>query len=131
AKVNLVLIAAFLTLIGYSMNDTIVVYDRIRENLGRSKVIRSQIINDAVNQVIVRSIRTSMTVWVVVLVQFLFSRGTGSVLEGFAFVMVVGVLSGTYSSIFIAAPLLLFLPHYGKKLTERPALLAVMIVATA
>jgi SecD/SecF fusion protein len=128
AKVNLVLIAAFLTLIGYSMNDTVVVYDRIRENLGRSRVIVSHVINDAVNQVIVRSIRTSMTVWVVVLVQFLFSHGTGSVLEGFAFVMVVGVISGTYSSIFIAAPLLMFLPHYWKKFSAKPSVAAAMVV---
>jgi len=130
AKVNLVLIAAFLTLIGYSSNDTIVVFDRIRENLGRSRVVLSTIINDAVNQVIVRSIRTSMTVWIVVLVQFLFSRGTGSVLEGFAFVMVVGVISGTYSSIFIAAPLLLFLPVYGKRLAARPNVAMGMVIAT-
>lgn len=130
AKVNLVLIAAFLTLIGYSMNDTIVVFDRIREDLGRSKVIRSTLVNEAVNQTIVRSIRTSMTVLIVVLVQLIFSHGTGSVLEGFAFVMVVGVISGTYSSIFMAAPLLLFLPHYSKQLTARPAVLGVMIAAT-
>jgi SecD/SecF fusion protein len=130
AKVNLVLIAAFLTLIGYSMNDTIVVFDRIREDLGRSKVIRSSLVNEAINQTIVRSIRTSMTVFIVVLVQFLFSHGTGSVLEGFAFVMVVGVVSGTYSSIFMAAPLLLFLPHYAKKLTANHLLFAAMLLAT-
>jgi SecD/SecF fusion protein len=130
AKVNLVLIAAFLTLIGYSMNDTIVVFDRIREDLGRSKVVKSSLVNEAINQTIVRSIRTSMTVLVVVLVQLLFSHGTGSVLEGFAFVMVVGVVSGTYSSIFMAAPLLLFLPHYSKKLFRNPSLLVAMIVAS-
>jgi SecD/SecF fusion protein len=130
AKVNLVLIAAFLTLIGYSMNDTIVVFDRIREDLGRAKVVRSALVNEAINQTIVRSIRTSMTVFVVVLVQFAFSHGTGSVLEGFAFVMIVGVVSGTYSSIFMAAPLLLFLPHYAKALLGRPALFGMMLVAT-
>lgn len=130
AKVNLVLIAAFLTLIGYSMNDTIVVFDRIRENLGRSKVVLSTTVNDAVNQTIVRSIRTSMTVFIVVLVQFAFNWRTGSVLEGFSFVMTVGVISGTYSSIFIAAPLLLFLPSYKEKLFRRPAVTAAMFVAT-
>ncbi len=130
AKVNLVLIAAFLTLIGYSSNDTIVCFDRIRENLGRSRVILSSIINESINEVIVRSIRTSMTVWIVVLVQLVLSYGTGSVLEGFAFVMVVGVVSGTYSSIFIAAPLLLFLPLYSKQFLKSHGAATAMGVAT-
>ena len=130
AKVNLVLIAAFLTLIGYSMNDNMVVFDRIRETLGKRKVVNSTLVNDAINLTLVRSIRTSVTVFAVVLAQALFAFGTGSPLEGFAFVMVVGVIASTYSSIFIAAPLLLFLPVYLKKFTEKAWLTASMVVAT-
>jgi SecD/SecF fusion protein len=130
AKINLVLIAAFLTLIGYSMNDTIVVFDRIRENMGRSKVVRSKVVNEAVNQTLTRSIRTSITTWIVVLIQFILNRGTGSVLEGFAWVMVIGVISGTYSSIFIAGPLLLFLPGYWRKLSANRKLLMGQLIAT-
>ena len=130
AKINLVLIAAFLTLIGYSMNDTIVVFDRIRENLGKRKVVRSAIVNEAVNQTLTRSIRTSITTWIVVLIQFVLNRGSGSVLEGFAWVMVIGVISGTYSSIFIAGPLLLFLPGYWRKLSANHARLWVQLAVT-
>lgn len=130
AKLNLVLIAAFLTLIGYSMNDNMVVFDRIREMLGKRRVVTSSMVNDAINLTLVRSIRTSVTVFAVVLAQSIFSFGTGSALEGFAFVMVIGVLTSMYSSIFIAAPLLLFLPVYLKRLATRPGLTAAMIVAT-
>jgi SecD/SecF fusion protein len=130
AKINLVLIAAFLTLIGYSMNDTIVVFDRIRENLGRGKVVLSGLVNEALNQTLTRSIRTSITTFLVVFIQFLFNRGTGSVLEGFAFVMVLGVVCGTYSSIFIAAPLLLFLPVFWKIFSKRPQLAMAQVVIT-
>jgi SecD/SecF fusion protein len=130
AKVNLVLIASFLTLIGYSMNDTIVIFDRIRENLGRSKVVRSRIVNDSINQTFARSIRTGLTVFLAVIVQFFFNRNLGSSIEGFAWVMIVGSISGSYSSIFIAAPMLLFLPGYGKKLMKRRGLLISMVVAT-
>ena len=130
AKINLVLIAAFLTLIGYSMNDTIIVFDRIRENLGKSKVIRSTTVNDGVNQTLIRSIRTSVTTWVVVALQFALNYGSGSVLEGFAFVMVIGVISGSYSSIFIAGPLLLFLPDYWRKLSANRTRLWIQIALT-
>lgn len=130
AKINLVLIASFLTLIGFSMNDTIVIFDRIRENLGRSKVIRSRVINDSVNQTIVRSIRTSLTTWFVVLVQFVLNRGMGSVLEGFAWVMVIGCIAGAYSTIFIASPILLFLPGYGQKLTANRRVFVAMVIST-
>ncbi len=115
-KINLPVIASFLTLIGYSMNDTIVVFDRIRENLGRSTHPGSGLIDGSINQTIARSIRTSMTVWLVAVVLFVFNMGAASSLEGFAFVMVIGVLTGTYSSVAIASPLLLFLPLYGASL---------------
>jgi preprotein translocase SecF subunit len=130
AKVNLVLIAAFLTLIGYSMNDKMVVFDRIRETLGKRRVITSELVNDAINLTLVRSIRTSVTVFAVVLAQSLFSFGTGSALEGFAFVMVIGVVASMYSSIFIAAPLLLFLPFYLNKMRAAPLRTFVMAIAT-
>lgn len=119
AKVNLVLIAAFMTLIGYSMNDTIVIFDRIRENLGRSKVVRSRIVNDSINQTLSRSLRTAIIVFATVLAQFVFNRNLGSPIEGFAWVMIVGSIAGSYSSIFIAAPLLLFLPAYTKRLLAK------------
>jgi len=131
AKVSLVLIAAFLTLIGYSMNDTIVIFDRIRENLGRSKVIRARMINDATNQTFSRSIRTSIIVFLTVVAQFLFNRNLGSAIEGFAFVMTVGVVAGSYSTYFIAAPILLFLPGYGHKLMARPRFFAAMCATSA
>ncbi|HDQ45538.1 MAG TPA: protein translocase subunit SecF [bacterium] len=103
-EVSLKEIAAFLTLIGYSLNDTIVVYDRIRENL---KVMRSEelpnLINRSINQVLSRTAITSVTTFIVVLILYLFG---GEVLKGFAFVMVVGVIVGTYSSIFVASPLI-------------------------
>ncbi len=98
-------IAAFLTIVGYSLNDTIVVYDRIRENL---KVLRSEplsvIINKSINQTLSRTVITSGTTLIVVLILFLMG---GSVLRGFSFAMVIGVLVGTYSSIFVASPLVL------------------------
>jgi len=132
-KINLPVIAAFLTLIGYSMNDTIVVFDRIRENLGRSTHPGSGLINGSINQTLARSIRTSMTVWLVAVVLFVFNMGAASSLEGFAFVMVIGVLTGTYSSVAIAAPLLLFLPVYGANLRKlgnamQAALFATLVI---
>ncbi len=115
-KINLPVIAAFLTLIGFSMNDTIVVFDRIRENLGRSVIPDTRLLNASLNQTLARSIRTSMTVLVVAVTLFAVNYGAASSLEGFAFVMMVGVVAGTYSSVAIACPLLLFLPLYGARL---------------
>lgn len=104
-EISLKEFAAFLTIIGYSLNDTIVVYDRIRENL---KVLRSEelgsIINRSINQCLSRTVVTSLTTFIVVLVLFLFG---GEVIKGFAFAMLVGVVVGTYSSIFVASPLVL------------------------
>ncbi len=131
AKINLVLVAGFLTLIGYSMNDTIVVFDRIRENLGKSKVVRTKGVNTAINQTLSRSIRTSITTFLVVAVQFVLNLNTGSVLEGFAFVMMVGVVSGTYSSIFIAGPLLLFLPEFWRRFSGNRKRMWAQLVLTA
>lgn len=104
-EISLKEIAAFLTIVGYSLNDTIVVYDRIRENL---KVMRNEdlgtIINKSINQTLSRTVITSGTTFIVVLVLFLFG---GTVIHGFAFAMCIGVIVGTYSSIFVASPLVL------------------------
>jgi hypothetical protein len=111
ARLNLVTVAAYLTLIGYSINDTIVIFDRIRENRGASGRARlAEIIDKSVNQTMARTIRTSLTVWIVVLILLVFNYGANSALEGFAFVLTFGVLAGTYSTVFIASPTLLYLP---------------------
>ncbi len=103
-KIDLPSVAALLTLVGYSVNDTIVVFDRIREVRGKNPDLTPKMINDSVNQTLSRTILSSLTVWLVVFVLFLFG---GPGVHLFAFVMVVGVIVGTYSSIYIAAPLLL------------------------
>ncbi len=103
-KINLAMIAAFLTLIGYSLNDTIVVFDRIRENRGKGKQVTSRMITDSINQTISRTIMTSFTTFVVVLIMYIFG---GQNLRGFTFAIGLGVIVGTYSSIAIAAPIIL------------------------
>jgi len=102
---TLLIITALLTIAGYSLTDTVVVFDRIRENLRkhqRDPLIK--IINDALNQVLSRTILTSVTTLLAVLVLYLFG---GPVLRDFALVLIIGVIVGTYSSIFIASPILL------------------------
>jgi preprotein translocase subunit SecF len=103
-EMTLTVVAAILTLIGYSMNDTIVVFDRIRENL---KLIRrgtlSEIVNKSINQTLSRTVLTSGLTFLTVLSLFLFG---GEVLKGFSFALVIGILIGTYSSIAVAAPML-------------------------
>jgi SecD/SecF fusion protein len=103
-KIDLPAIAALLTLVGYSVNDTIVVFDRIREVRGKNPLLTPAMINDGVNQTLTRTILASMTVWLVVIVLYAFG---GEGVHLFAFVMIVGVIVGTYSSIYIASPLLL------------------------
>lgn len=98
-------IAAVLTVIGFSMNDTVIVYDRIRED---SKIMlvsdKASIINRAINQTLSRTVMTSLTVFLTILILFIFG---GEVTRGFAFAMLIGVITGTYSSIFVAAPVLM------------------------
>ena len=105
-EIELTVIAALLTLVGYSMNDTIVIFDRVREN---RKLTRKQpletLLNDSVNQTLSRTVLTSGLTFIAVLSLFLFG---GEVLRGFSFALVVGVLIGSYSSIFVASPLLLW-----------------------
>lgn len=103
-KIDLPAVAALLTLVGYSVNDTIVVFDRIREVRGKSPLLTEQMINDSANQTLTRTLLASTTVFLVVVVLFFFG---GEGVKLFAFVMCMGVIIGTYSSIFVAAPLLL------------------------
>lgn len=103
-KIDLPMVAAFLTLIGFSVNDTIVIFDRIREMKGKSPQLTEAMVNTAINQTLSRTILTSLTAWIVVVILYLFG---GEGLEGFSFCLVVGFLSGTYSTIYIAAPVLI------------------------
>ncbi len=103
-KIDLPMIAAFLTLIGFSVNDTIVIFDRIRELKGKSPHLTEELVNTAINQTLSRTILTSLTAWLVVVILYLFG---GEGLQGFSFCLVVGFLSGTYSTIYIAAPILI------------------------
>ena len=103
-EITLTVIAAILTLIGYSMNDTIVVFDRIRENLAMSrKETLSDVVNRSINQTLSRTVLTSGLTFLTVLSLYLFG---GEVLHGFSFALVIGILIGTYSSIAVAAPML-------------------------
>ena len=103
-KIDLPMIAAFLTLIGFSVNDTIVIFDRIREIKGKTPHLTEKMVNDALNQTLSRTILTSLTAWIVVVILYFFG---GEGLHGFAFALVVGFLSGTYSTIYIATPILI------------------------
>ena len=115
-KIDLPMIAAFLTLIGFSVNDTIVIFDRIRELKGKTPVLTTKMINDALNQTLSRTIITSFTAWLVVVILYLFG---GEGLQGFSFCLVVGFLSGTYSTIYIATPILV--DWVSKEKTPPPA----------
>jgi SecD/SecF fusion protein len=115
-KIDLPSVAALLTLVGYSVNDTIVVFDRIREVRGKDPQLTAQMINDSVNQTLSRTLLTSFSVWLVVIVLYVFG---GEGVHLFAFVMVVGVIVGTYSSIYIASPLLLIFGEGAKPSTVR------------
>jgi preprotein translocase subunit SecF len=103
-EISLTVIAAILTLVGYSMNDTIVVFDRIRENLRLSRrEPLTQLVNRSINQTLSRTVLTSGLTFITVLSLYIFG---GQVLKGFSFALVVGILIGTYSSIAVAAPML-------------------------
>ena len=103
-EIDQTFIAAILTIIGYSMNDTVIVFDRIREYMREQKGRdMKDVINDAINHTMSRTLMTSFTVFLVVLILFIFG---GEVTRGFAFAMLIGVITGTYSSIFIAMPVL-------------------------
>jgi SecD/SecF fusion protein len=103
-RINLTVVAGILTIMGYSMVDTIVVFDRIREIRGKFGHLSRQVINDAINQTLSRTLLTCSTTIVTVSVMYIFG---GPGVHGFTFVLLVGILVGTYSSVAIAAPLLL------------------------
>jgi SecD/SecF fusion protein len=105
-KISLEVVAALLTVIGYSLNDTIVVFDRIREVRGKRSEITADMINTSISQTLSRTILTSITTFIVVFILYWFG---GDAIHGFAFALVVGVVVGTYSSIFVASPALLWL----------------------
>ncbi len=104
-KIDLPMIGALLTIVGYSLNDTIVVFDRIRENRGKMKDVNERIINQSINQTLSRTLLTSITTLLAVVVMYVFG---GSGIHGFSFAMIVGVLVGTYSSVAVATPLVLY-----------------------
>ena len=104
--INLSIIAAVLTIVGYSMNDTVVIYDRVRENLGKyHKLEIASIANLSINETLARTIITSFTTLLALFSIFFLG---GEILKGFSFAMILGVFIGTYSSIFVASPILKF-----------------------
>ena len=112
-EISLPIIAAFLTIVGYSLNDTIVIFDRIRENVKASKrETYKKIINRSINESLSRTIITSLTTFFVVFVLFLFG---GEVIHNFALAMIIGVIVGTYSSIYIASPIIVQLHENAAK----------------
>jgi SecD/SecF fusion protein len=103
-EIDQAFIAALLTVLGYSMNDTVIVFDRIREYLNTyTNRNPTQVVNEALNKTLNRTIITSFTTLIVVLILFIFG---GSSIKGFAFALVVGIVVGTYSSLFIATPVM-------------------------
>jgi preprotein translocase subunit SecF len=119
-EISLTVIAAILTLIGYSMNDTIVVFDRIRENLALNRREKlADVVNRSINQTLSRTVLTSGLTFMTVLSLYLFG---GEVLHGFSFALVVGILIGTYSSIAVAAPMLVAYQDWRAKSGKKAAL---------
>ena len=106
-EINLSIVAAVLTIVGYSMNDTVVIYDRIRENLSKFSSLKiGEISNKSINETLSRTIITSATTLLALISIFILG---GEILRGFALAMIIGVLIGTYSSIFVASPILKYL----------------------
>ena len=115
-EINLSIIAAVLTIVGYSMNDTVVIYDRIRENLLKyTKISISDVSNLSINETLARTIITSVTTLLALVSIYILG---GEILRGFSFAMILGVLIGTYSSIFVASPILKFLKVSHKTLEK-------------
>ncbi len=113
-QISLPIVAAFLTIIGYSLNDTIVIFDRIREIRGKSPTLTADMINASVNQTLSRTLLTSLTTLIVVVILYFFG---GDGIHAFAFALVIGVIAGTYSTVFIASPMLLWLSKHEQKWT--------------
>ena len=111
-QINTPFVAAILTVLGYSVNDTIVVFDRIRENLPKSDLDFEGTVNTSLNQTLIRSINTSLTVMLVLVSIVLFG---GASIRDFALALAIGIFVGTYSSIFVASPVLVLWERWGKK----------------
>jgi SecD/SecF fusion protein len=107
-KISLDVVAALLTIVGFSINDTIVIFDRLRELRGKSPFVTAEMIDRAVNQTLSRTILTSGTALLATLILYLFG---GQGIHAFAFAMLVGIITGTYSTIYIASPIVLWLQH--------------------
>ena len=115
-EINLSIIAAVLTIVGYSMNDTVVIYDRIRENLSKYTQINiTEIANLSINETLSRTVITSVTTLLALLSIFILG---GEILRGFSFAMILGVIVDTYSSIFVASPLLKYLKVNSKTMDK-------------
>ncbi len=118
-EVNLDILAAILTLLGYSINDTIIVFDRIREGINTIKDSKLEtIIDESVTRTLSRTTLTSMTTFLVILTLYLFG---GEIIHGFSFTLLVGVIIGTYSSIFVASPILMWLGFSASNYREKEA----------
>ena len=116
-EINLSIVAAVLTIVGYSMNDTVVIYDRIRENLSKYNRINITEVSDiSINETLSRTLITSVTTLLALFSIFILG---GEILKGFSFAMIVGVFIGTYSSIFIASPVLKYLKVTSKTLEKK------------
>jgi SecD/SecF fusion protein len=111
-KIGLPEVVAMLTIIGFSVNDTIVIFDRIREIRGKDPALTTKMVNDATNQTMSRTLLTSFTVLLVTVILYTFG---GEAIHGMMFALLVGVFTGTYSSIYVAAPILLWLIHPKRK----------------
>jgi SecD/SecF fusion protein len=106
-EISISIIAALLTIVGYSLNDTIVIYDRIRENMLLNPYRdKKKVFNTSLNQTLNRTLVTSITTLIVVIVLYIYG---GDVLRPFSFALIIGIILGTYSSIFIASPITLYL----------------------
>src|SRR5579864_1913940 len=128
-EITMTVIAALLTLVGYSMNDTIVIFDRIRENLKLSRrEPLEQLINRAVNQTLSRTVMTSGLTFLTVIALFVFG---GPVLHGFSFALVCGIIVGTYSSVFVASPIVLFWHNWFDKRKRSAVVVAAAKVSPA
>ncbi len=103
-KLDLPMVAALLTVIGYSVNDTIVVFDRIRENRGKLKTVSPNVINDSINQTLPRTLLTSFTTFLVLIIMYVWG---GTAIRPFSYALLTGIIFGTYSSVAVASPLLL------------------------
>jgi SecD/SecF fusion protein len=111
-RINLPMVAAFLTIVGYSLNDTIVVFDRIREVRGKNPELTAEIVNTSLNQTLSRTLLTSLTTFMVVIILYCIG---GEGIHGFAFCLTLGVMVGTYSSIYVASPVLIWLMNRDAK----------------